>query len=148
MSLETVENILSQKIANNQDFVLKFVDIGTGSGKLNSGVLQAEKSDAYIQALTSKTVFLDQTKLVPSANHKKDLDVMSFEIELQAGRINGTPQTLSTYQDPTFSTRSFDAEEYGALNSLSGGYLQDRKISVQETYMKGISQPSICIITK
>lgn len=35
-----------------------------------------------------------------------------------------------------------------ALNSLSGGYLQDRKISVEECYMKRISQPSICIIQK
>lgn len=35
-----------------------------------------------------------------------------------------------------------------ALNSLSGGYLQDRKISVEECFMKRISQPSICIIKK
>ena len=35
-----------------------------------------------------------------------------------------------------------------ALNSLSGGYLQDRKISVEECMMKKISQPSICIIKK
>lgn len=33
-----------------------------------------------------------------------------------------------------------------ALNSLSGGYLQDRKISVEECFMKRISQPSIIII--
>ncbi len=125
MSIETVENILSQKIANNQDFVLKFVDIGSGSGKLNSGILQAEKSDAYIQALTTKTVFLDQTKLVTSTNHKKDLDVMSFELELEAGRINGTPQTLSNSQDPNFITRSFDAEEYRALTGVHRTALKD-----------------------
>ena len=35
-----------------------------------------------------------------------------------------------------------------ALNSLSGGYLQDRKISVQECFMKKISQPSVIILTK
>lgn len=35
-----------------------------------------------------------------------------------------------------------------ALNSLSGGYLQDRKISVEECMMKKISQPSLCIIQK
>lgn len=35
-----------------------------------------------------------------------------------------------------------------ALNSLSGGYLQDRKISVQECFIKGISQPSIIILSK
>ena len=33
-----------------------------------------------------------------------------------------------------------------ALNSLSGGYLQDRKISVEECFMKKISQPSVIII--
>lgn len=35
-----------------------------------------------------------------------------------------------------------------ALNSLSGGYLENRKISVQEQYIHGISQPSVCIIQK
>lgn len=35
-----------------------------------------------------------------------------------------------------------------ALNSLSGGYLQDRKISVEECFMKGIDQPSLIILTK
>lgn len=118
MSIQTVESLLAQHITMNRNFVLKFVDIGQGSGKLNDGVLQAEKSDAYIQALTSKTVFLDQTKLVTSTNHKKDLDLMSFELELEAGRISGTPQTLSNYQDPTFLTRSFDAEEYRALTGV------------------------------
>lgn len=35
-----------------------------------------------------------------------------------------------------------------ALNSLSGGYLQNRKISVQECFMRKISQPSIAVLTK
>ncbi len=35
-----------------------------------------------------------------------------------------------------------------ALNSLSGGYIQDRKIPVQECFMKRISQPSVIILTK
>ena len=44
MSIQTVENILKEKITKNENFVLKYVDIGSGSGKLGDGVLQAEKS--------------------------------------------------------------------------------------------------------
>lgn len=39
-----------------------------------------------------------------------------------------------------------DTKYVQALNSLSGGYIQDRKLSIQEAYMKEISQPSICTI--
>ena len=51
MSIKIVENEIKQKVDLGQDFVVKFVDIGEGSGKLNNGVLQAEKSDKYIRHL-------------------------------------------------------------------------------------------------
>lgn len=125
MSIKTVESVLGQKIMNNDNFVMKFVDIGQGSGKLNDGVLQAEKSDKYMQALQSKTVFLDKVKLITSHNHKRELDMMSFNVELEAGRINGTPQVLSNEQDPNFVTRAFSAEEYRALTALHRTVLYD-----------------------
>lgn len=125
MSIQTVENILKEKISKNENFVLKYVDIGTGSGKLNDGVLQAEKSAEYLQALTSSTKFLDSIKMVASHNHKREVDMMSFDVELEAGRINGTPQVLSDYQDPNFITKAFNAEEYRALTGLHRTTLYD-----------------------
>lgn len=125
MSLKTVEQILSNHILNNENFVMKFVDIGSGSGKLNDGVLKAEKADKYMQALQEATVFLDKTKLITSSNHKRELDMMSFNLELEAGRIDGTPQVLSNEQDPTFVTRAFSAEEYRALTALHRTVLYD-----------------------
>lgn len=125
MSIALVENTIRDRIINGEGFVTKFVDIGKGSGKLNNGVLQAEKSDKYIQALSNKATFLDKTKLIPSHNHKRQLDMMSFDIELEAGRINGTPQTLSDAQHPTFTDASFDAEELRALTGLHRTVLYD-----------------------
>ena len=125
MSIKKVEDTLAKRIQNNQDFVLKFVDIGQGSGKLNDGVLQAEKSSEYIQAMTTSTVFLDKTKLVTSSNHKRELDTMSFDIELEAGRISGVPQVLENGQDPNFLTRAFNAEEYRALTGIHRTALKD-----------------------
>lgn len=125
MSIQTVEKLLKEKITKNENFVLKYVDIGTGSGKLNDGVLQAEKSAEYIQALTTNTKFLDSIKIVTSHNHKREVDMMSFDVELEAGRINGTPQVLSDSQEPTFITRAFNAEEYRALTGLHRTVLYD-----------------------
>ena len=45
MTIKQVEQALADKIMHNEDFILKFVDIGQGSGKLGKGVLQAEKAD-------------------------------------------------------------------------------------------------------
>ena len=125
MSIQTVEQALKEKITTGQNFVMKYVDIGQGSKKLNDGVLQAEKSAEYIQALTSRTAFLDQIKMITSHNHKRELDFMSFDVELEAGRVNGTPQVLSNYQDPDFMTKAFNAEEYRALTGLHRTTLYD-----------------------
>ena len=70
MSVQTVEKVMAERIEQGKNFITKFVDIGTGSGKLNNGVLQAEKASEYMQALQEATVFLDNTKLIPSHNHK------------------------------------------------------------------------------
>ena len=94
MSIQTVENILKEKITKNENFVLKYVDIGQGSGKLNDGVLQAEKSAEYLQALTTSTKFLDSIKMVASHNHKREVDMMSFDVELEAGRYNEQGQEI------------------------------------------------------
>ena len=118
MSMQIVENEVRSKILAGKKFVTKFVDIGTGSGKLGDGVVQAEKADKFLQAMSDATVFLDKTKMITSTNHKRELDTMSFDIELYAGRVSGTPQTLSNSQEPTFKTRSFDAEEYRALTGI------------------------------
>ena len=126
MSIQTVENILKEKISKNENFVLKYVDIGSGSGKLNGGVLQAEKSAEYLQALTTSTKFLDSIKMVASHNHKREVDMMSFDVELEAGRAaNGTPNVLQNYQDPDFITKAFNAEEYRALTGLHRTTLYD-----------------------
>lgn len=120
MSIQSVEKVIRDNVLQGHGFVTKFVDIGQGSGKLNSGVLQAEKSDKFIQAMSEATVFLDKTKLVVSANHRRELDTMAFNIELQAGRISGTPQKLTDedYQLPTYGNRSFYAEELRALTGI------------------------------
>ena len=125
MTIKQVEQALADKIMYNKDFILKFVDIGQGSGKLGNGVLQAEKADKYMQAVQEETAFLNKTKVVPTHNHKRELDMMSFDIELEAGRISGTPQTLNTEQDPTFTNRAFDAEEYRALTGVHRTVLYD-----------------------
>lgn len=118
MSMQLVEKEVREHVLAGKKFVTKFVDIGTGSGKLNDGVLQAEKADKFLQALSEATVFLDRTKMITSTNHKRELDTMSMEVELEAGRISGTPQTLSTSQSATFLTRSFSAEELRALTGI------------------------------
>lgn len=125
MSIALVENTIRDKILTGESFVTKFVDIGKGSGKLNNGVLQAEKSNKYIQALSNKAIFLEKTKLIPSHNHKRQLDMMSFDVELEAGRINGTPQTLENAQNPNFTDASFDAEELRALTGVHRTVLYD-----------------------
>lgn len=118
MSMQIVEKEVKDRVLAGEKFVTKFVDIGTGSGKLGDGVVQAEKVDKFLQALSSATTFLDRTKMITSSNHKRELDTMSFELELYAGRVSGTPQTLSTSQDPTFATRAFSAEELRALTGI------------------------------
>jgi len=82
--------------------------------------LQAEKSDKFIQAMSEATTFLDKTKIIVSSNHKRELDTMSFNIELDAGRIAGTPQKLTDedYQLPTYGNRAFSAEELRALTGI------------------------------
>ena len=116
--MQIVEKEVKDKVLSGENFVTKFVDIGTGSGKLGDGVLQAEKSDKFIQAMSEATTFLDRTKIIVSSNHKRELDTMSFELELEAGRVSGTPATLSTSQDPTFANRTFSAEELRALTGI------------------------------
>ena len=118
MSMQIVEKEVRDKVLAGENFVTKFVDIGSGSGKLGDGVLQAEKSDKFLQAMSEATTFLDRTKMVVSTNHKRELDTMSFELELYAGRVSGTPQTISTMQDPNFATKSFSAEELRALTGI------------------------------
>lgn len=118
MSMQLVEKEVREHVLAGKKFVTKFVDIGTGSGKLGDGVLQAEKSDKFIQAMSEATTFLDRTKIIVSSNHKRELDTMSFELELEAGRVSGTPATLSTSQDPTFANRTFSAEELRALTGI------------------------------
>jgi len=120
MSIQSVESVIRHNVLQGYGFVTKFVDIGEGSGKLNNGVLQAEKSDKFIQAMSDATVFLDKTKLITSSNHRRELDTMSFNIELQAGRIGGTPQKLTDddYQLPEYGNRSFYAEELRALTGI------------------------------
>ena len=116
--MQIVEKEVKDTILSGEKLVTKFVDIGTGSGKLGKGVVQAEKADKFLQAMSEATVFLDRTKMITSTNHKRELDTMSFDLELEAGRISGTPQTLSTSQDPNFANRTFDAEELRALTGI------------------------------
>lgn len=118
MSIQIVEKGVREHVLAGKKFVTKFVDIGSGNGKLNDGVFQAEKADKFLQALSEATVFLDKTKMIASTNHKRELDTMSMDVELEAGRISGTPQTLSNSQSATFLTRSFDAEELRALTGI------------------------------
>ncbi len=118
MSMQTVENVIKENVLSGRKFVTKFVDIGSGSGKLGYGVLQAEKSDKFIQAMSEATVFLERTKMIVSSNHKRELDTMSFDLDLYAGRVSGTPQTLSNYQNPNFANRTFSAEELRALTGI------------------------------
>lgn len=118
MSMQLVEKEVKEKVLAGEKFVTKFVDIGSGSGKLGNGVVQAEKADKFLQAMSEATVFLDRTKMITSTNHKRELDTMSYELELYAGRISGSPQTLSTMQDPNFANRSFSAEELRALTGI------------------------------
>ena len=125
MSIHIVENEIKQKVDLGEKFVVKFVDIGTGEGKLNNGVLQAEQSDTYIRHLEDRAVFLEKTKRITSTNHKRQVDKISFNVELEAGRIGGTPQVLSNSQDPNFSDRSFDAEELRALTGVHRTVMKD-----------------------
>ena len=125
MSIKIVENEIKQKVDLGQDFVVKFVDIGDGSGKLNNGVLQAEKSDKYIRHLEDNSVFLKKTKRITSTNHKRQVDKIRFNIELEAGRISGTPQVLQNSQEPDFTDRSFDAEELRALTGVHRTVMKD-----------------------
>lgn len=116
--MKAVASHLQEKVSSGENFTIKFVDIGSGSKKLNDGVVQAEKSDKFMQALSEATTFLDKIKIVTSTNHKRELDIMSMDIELEAGRIEGTPQTLSNSQGADFITRSFNAEELRALTGI------------------------------
>jgi len=119
MSMATVEKEIKNRIISNQNFgVVKFVDIGVGSGKLNNGVLQAEKLDKFIQAMESSTTFLSNIKMVPVDNDKGVVDTMSFNLELEAGRINGVPQVLEDDQNPIFLDRSYECEELRALTGI------------------------------
>lgn len=120
MSIQSVEKVMRNNVLQGHGFVTKFVDIGKGNGKLDTGVLQAEKSDKFLQAISESTVFLDKTKLIASANHRRELDTMAFNIELQAGRLTGTPVKLTDddYQLPTYGNRSFYAEELRALTGI------------------------------
>ena len=138
MSMEIVEKEVRDKVLAGDKFVTKFVDIGTGSGKLGNGVLQAEKADKFLQALSESTTFLDRTKMITSTNHKRELDTMSFDIELEAGRISGTPQTLSNSQDPTFATRTFAAEELRALTGIHKTALKEN--IEQKGFMNTLTQ--------
>lgn len=119
MTMAAIENEIRSNILSNNNFgVLKFVDIGKGNGKLGDGVLQAEQLDKFLQELTEATTFLDNIKMHASDNDKLVLDTMGFDVELEAGRINGTPQTLTNSQDPNFLHRAFDAEELRALTGI------------------------------
>lgn len=139
MSITALENEIRNNVLSNNKFgVLKFVDIGSGTGKLNNGVMQAEKLDKFLQALTESTVFLDNTKMIPSDNDKMVLDTMSFDVELEAGRISGTPQVLSQYQNPNFLDRAFDAEELRALTGIHRTAL--RQNIEQKGFMNTLSE--------
>lgn len=64
MTMAAIENEIRSNILSNNNFgVLKFVDIGKGNGKLGDGVLQAEKLDKFLQAMTEATTFLDNIKM-------------------------------------------------------------------------------------
>ena len=52
MSMKAVASHLQEKVMGGENFTIKFVDIGSGSKKLNEGVVQAEKSDKFMQALS------------------------------------------------------------------------------------------------
>ena len=125
MSIQIVENEIKQKVDLGEKFVIKFVDIGQGEGKLNNGVLQAEKSDTYIRHLEDNAVFLEKTKRITSTNHKRQVDKIRFNVELEAGRIGGNPQVLNKSQEPDFSDRSFDAEELRALTGVHRTVMKD-----------------------
>lgn len=125
MSIHIVENEIKRKVDLGKKFVIKFVDIGQGEGKLNNGVLQAEKSDTYIRHLEDNAVFLEKTKRITSTNHKRQVDKIRFNVELEAGRISGTPQVLSDSQEPNFTDRSFDAEELRALTGVHRTVMKD-----------------------
>ena len=125
MALTMVENEIKQCVDLGNTFVVKFVDIGEGEGKLNDGVLQAEKAPTYLQHLDKEAVFLNRTKRILSTNHKRQLDKMTLDVELEAGRLNGVPQVLSDSQDPNFSSRTFDAEELRALTGLHTTVMKD-----------------------
>lgn len=125
MALTMVENEIKKSVNLGKKFVIKFVDIGQGEGKLNDGVLQAEKADTYLQHLDEQAVFLNRTKRILSTNHKRQLDKMELRVELEAGRIEGVPQTLSDSQDPNFSSRYFNAEELRALTGLHTTVMKD-----------------------
>lgn len=138
-AITSLENEIRNNVLGNNKFgVLKFVDIGEGTGKLGNGIMQAEKLDKFLQALTQATVFLDNTKMIPSDNDKMVLDTMSFDIELEAGRINGTPQVLSSYQNPNFLDRAFDAEELRALTGIHRTAL--RQNIEQKGFMNTLSE--------
>lgn len=77
---------------------------------------------------------------------RKDTAIFAHILYHNGGTTTGSSHNYGHYE--VFDIVNTKTGYIRALNSLSGGYLQDRKISVEEVYMRGISQPSICIIKK
>ncbi len=77
---------------------------------------------------------------------RKDTAIFAHILYHNGGTTTGSSHNYGHYE--VFDIVNTGTMYIRALNSLSGGYLQDRKISVEEAYMRGISQPSICIIKK
>lgn len=106
--------------------ILKFVDVGEGSGKLGGGVLAVEKAAEFIQAMKDETVILDAARYLSMKSDKRDIDLVSMRIEMHSARRDPvTGKIPLTSQDPKFKLNQLVAEKLMAMTSMTYEALED-----------------------
>ena len=151
---QSVYKLTGLKISEKTMYQLGY----TGSnGTSHDGINQIIKwiNRKYKQNLTIQWKNLSSYGSTPKTrwtNIGKQITKPNVAIFAHIGYVNGgttctgTSKYYGHYE--VFDIVNTDTMYIRALNSLSGGYLQDRKIAVEECMISKISQPSICVITK
>lgn len=137
-------NNLKTKIANREDFVMKFVDTPITGDKVSPGWAEPTYDDFFTR-MVKEPVLLNQSTVIPMTALQHDLDQLNVDVELDTQRVsvNGASSGLTVNETtPGFVRKQLLAQPLQAKTIITDNFLEENieGQNFMNTYMTILSQ--------
>lgn len=119
------DQLSNTEILSRLDGAFKAV---TDVNELGASVLATQKFDRFVREARDATVLLPETRFLPMASHKTEIDRIGFTGRVLRSGLTGTNSRRvlgeSEFADPTVATNALNAVELQAITSLRDAALR------------------------